>query len=79
MNTYINMGLDFIDHEGVRLTSAKMVNRDTGTTIAICDWKDEEVTRLLTIDGIDHNAFLKEARTLRENSIPQRFTKTQLP
>lgn len=79
MNTYINMGLDFIDHEGVRLTSAQMVNRDTGYAIATCDWKDEEVTRLLTIDGIDHNAFLKEARTLRENSIPQRFTKTQLP
>lgn len=79
MNTYIMIPLDFIDAIGKRVTCCCLVNRDTGKSIGILDWKGEEVERLITIDGIDHNAFLKEARELRENSIPVRFIETKLP
>lgn len=78
-NTYLNVGLDFVDQHGVRTTNIQLVNRDTGKAIGLCDWHDEAVTRLLTIDSVDHQQFLKDATQLREQSIPVTFRQTKLP
>ena len=73
-NTYLHIGLDFIDAFGVRRTDVSLV-RKNGGAIAIASYDDGKLHRCTCIDEVDKTKFLDDARELFGNSIPVTFPK----
>lgn len=68
----MNIGCDFVDAEGNRVTSIQLVHRDRGT-IADAFFDNEKLVKCLVCNDVDKTKFIHEAELLLENSIPVQF------
>lgn len=73
-NTYLHVGIDFIDSDGKRVTSIQLVDRNRGA-IAIASFDNEKISKLDCLNEVDKTKFLDQAEELLNNSIPVTFTK----
>ncbi len=78
-NTYLNIGCDFIDSDGVRATTIQLVNKDINKSIATASFSNGKVTSCACIDSVNKPQFLDDAEKLIGNSIPVTFSETKLP
>jgi hypothetical protein len=78
MDTYINVGADFIDAEGNRVTSIQLVDKESKGAIADAYFDNEKLIKCFCCDGVDKTDFLNQAIKLMENSVPISFNKTNL-
>lgn len=76
-NTYMNVGVDFIDSEGNRITSIQLVDKNRGA-IADALFDNEKLTKCIHLPEVDKTKFLDDAENLINNSIPVRFNETKL-
>lgn len=79
MNTYLNIGCDFLDSEGNRVTSIQLVDKATKKSIANVLYDNEKLIKCICCDRVDKSIFLMDAEKLLNNSIPVSFRETKLP
>ena len=77
MSTYTHIGVDFVDANGVRLTSVQMVRN--GRAVAVADYCDGKIFHQHLLPSVDLPVFLAEAERLVSNSTPITFRETKLP
>lgn len=77
-NLYMNIGIDFLDANGIRTTSIQLVNKNRGS-IADAHFEDEKLIKCVHLSEVDRTKFLDEAKNLLENSIPQSYTHLRIP
>jgi hypothetical protein len=79
MNTYLNIGCDFIDSENNRVTSIQLVDKETKKSIADVLYDNEKLIKCICIDEVDKSNFILDAAKLMGDSIPVNFRETKLP
>jgi hypothetical protein len=73
-NNYLVIGSDFIDSDEIRTTSVQLVESGKGA-IAVAFFNNGKLDKTISIDSVNREKFLNDAKVMVENSIPIIFKK----